>query len=165
MMIEPSEFGSLVIRPALQGLNLWSLAAERLLLGTAIAESGLRHLKQTRGPALGLYQVEPATHDDLYENWLHFRPDWGNRLIECTTDYGTYTEQLVWNLAYATAVARLIYYRRPEPLPDTGDLRGQAEYWKAHYNTEAGKGTVEYYISKVRKHWHGPAFLDDATNP
>ena len=60
---------ALVICPALEKLSLWSPSAEELVLGTAIVESGLTYLKQHGdGPALGLWQVEPATHDEpLYQ--------------------------------------------------------------------------------------------------
>ena len=52
---------ALVIRPALKKLRLWSPSAEELVFGTAIVESGLTYLKQHGdGPALGLWQVEPA---------------------------------------------------------------------------------------------------------
>ena len=78
-----SQMLSLVIRPALEKLSLWSLSAEELVLGTAIVESGLTYLKQHGdGPALGLWQVEPATHDDLYTNFLNFRPELGSKLMQ-----------------------------------------------------------------------------------
>lgn len=56
---------------------------------------------------------------------------------------------LITDLAYATAMARLVYYRRPEPLPEAHDLDGLARYWKAHFNTDLGAGTVEGFLSKV----------------
>jgi predicted transglutaminase-like cysteine proteinase len=164
-MIDPFQFALLVIRPTLQGLGLHSLAAERLLLGTALAESGLRKLKQDGGPALGLYQVEPDTHVDLYRNWLRFRPALAGKLAAFRLADQPRGSQLVWNLAYATAVARLIYYRDPAALPPAADLAGQARYWKRVYNTSAGKGTAEHYMAAVEPHWHGPAFLDDAGAP
>ena len=75
-----SQMLALVIRPALEKLSLWSLSAEELVLGTAIVESGLTYLKQHGdGPALGLWQVEPATHDELYTNFLNFRLELGNQ--------------------------------------------------------------------------------------
>ena len=39
MGLNPQQFRSLVIRPTLRRLDLWSEAAEELLLGTAIQES------------------------------------------------------------------------------------------------------------------------------
>lgn len=48
-MLDPQTFRRFVIRPALTRLNLYSPAAEALLLGTAIVESGLSSLVQTGG--------------------------------------------------------------------------------------------------------------------
>lgn len=151
-MLDPEQFRRLVIRPVVRRLGLWSPAAERLLLGTALTESGLRQLHQVRGPARGLYQVEPATLRDLYTNWLprHSRLDEGLRLF--TAPYATLDDQLIWNLAYATAIARLINYRRPEPLPRADDLPALAQYWKTHFNTAAGKGAPADFIARAGPH-------------
>ena len=149
-MIDPGHFLRLVIRPTLEGLGLSSPAAERLLLGTALVESGLEFLTQHGGgPARGVYQIEPATHDDLEDNWLAFRPDWRSALDRFFAHHPGRHDQLVCNLAYATAVARLIYYRQPEPLPAAGDIEGLGEYWKAHFNTVLGAGSVEDFLAKA----------------
>ena len=82
-MLDPELFRRRVIRPVIRRLDLRSPMAERLLLGTAMTESGLRHLRQVRGPACGLYQIEPATHRDLATNWLpRRRPPRPGRLLE-----------------------------------------------------------------------------------
>ncbi|MDX1428656.1 MAG: hypothetical protein R3282_00145, partial [Rhodothermales bacterium] len=62
------------IRPALAALEKKGRASEELLLGTAIQESLLEFRRQLGGgPARGLFQMEPATHDDCWENYLNFR--------------------------------------------------------------------------------------------
>ena len=38
-----------------------------------------------------------------------------------------------------------------EALPEAGDIEGQGQYWKTHYNTPLGKGTVTKYVYKVGK--------------
>ncbi len=148
-MLDPEQFRRLVIRPVVRRLGLWTPAAERLLLGTALTESGLRHLHQVRGPARGLYQIEPATLRDLTANWLPRHPKLAEGLRLFTVPHGALDDQLIWNLAYASAVARLIYYRRPEPLPRADDLPALAEYWKAHFNTAAGKGAPADFIARA----------------
>ena len=50
------------------------------------------------------------------------------------------TAGLDTNLAYATAMARMLYWRKPEALPAADDIPGLAAYWKRHYNTAAGRG-------------------------
>jgi hypothetical protein len=52
-------------------------------------------------------------------------------------------DQLVTNLAYATAIARLCYWRHSDPLPPVGDARAMAEYHKKLYNTKLGKTRVD----------------------
>lgn len=149
-MIDTSHFCQYVIQPALETLELYSPAAEELLLGTAIQESGLRHLHQIGGPALGVFQIEPFTHQDLYANFLSYRPQLRWRLNRISPERDD--EQLIYNLRYAAAVARLLYYRAPEALPDEGDVEGQAEYWKRYYNTTYGKGKPEEYIAKWNRY-------------
>ena len=34
---------------------------------------------------------------------------------------------------------------------EAGDIEGQWQYWKAHYNTPLGKGTVTKYVYKVQQ--------------
>ena len=134
-----SQIRSLVIKPALGKLSLWSLSAEELVLGTAIVEGGLTYLKQHgEGPALGLWKVEPATHEELYTNYLHYHQDLGMALAELRAAGASMDGNLVANLLYGAVVCRLIYYRRPESLPEAEDIEGQAALWKQHYNTLPG---------------------------
>lgn len=143
-MLNPRQFHDLVIVPTLAYLDLDSPAARRLLLGTALAESNLTYLKQLGlGPALGVYQVEPATHRDLDEHFYPRHPSLAARVRQLAAptsrdDFYVAHEQLVTNLAYATAVARVVYYRRPEPLPAANDAAGLARYHEVHYNTRLG---------------------------
>lgn len=158
-MLFPRDLRSLVIVPTLQRLDLYSPAAANLLLATAIAESvvgGWQHLAQVGGPALGLYQIEPATHRDVWENFLRFRNPlrgkvWG--LSASGQRQGPLAVpqdgELIWNLAYATAIARIVYARDPEPLPPAHDLPALGAYWKRVFNTAGGKGTVEGFLDKV----------------
>ncbi|MEY8241449.1 MAG: hypothetical protein RPT25_13980, partial [Cycloclasticus sp.] len=55
-------------------------------------------------------------------------------------------EQLIVNLSYATAIARVIYYRVPKALPPGNDIRALAKYWKTHYNTSLGRGTADEFV-------------------
>lgn len=121
-------------------------AAEQLLLGTALVESRLKYLKQINGPALGIWQMEPDTHADMYRNFLDYKPE----LRTLVWTFGSDAQDLIGNLPYACAMARLKYYRDPKPIPK--DLTGQAEYWKRVYNTEGGAGTVEKYLLRWNRY-------------
>jgi hypothetical protein len=141
-MIE--DFLKHVIRPTLNYMSMGGRDAERLVLGTAIVESKLRHLKQVRGPALGFYQMEPATHDDLW-TYINRKPEIKSNLLCLMTPEPKET-QLITNLSYATAMCRIHYWRRPEKIPS--DLEGLANYWKRFYNSPLGAGTVEKFMNE-----------------
>ena len=149
-MFDIHQFRDLVIEPALDILDLNSQAAVELLLGTALIESGLKYLKQLgNGPAVGVYQMEPRTHSDIWTNYLHYKPDLVKKvrkLAHRNSEFGP-AQQMVGNLWYATAMARIHYYRVRAPLPAAGDIEAQASYWKRHYNTHLGKGTTDKYIT------------------
>jgi hypothetical protein len=133
-------------------MDMWSQAAENLVVGTALQESNLMWLHQIGdGPALGFFQIEPATHSDLWSNYIQHRPKLMQIMHELITPGVDRERQLITNIAYATAVCRLIYYRRPEPLPEPEDIDGLASYWKQHYNTVLGKGTAAEWSVKYRE--------------
>jgi len=148
MPLSPKLVRDKVILPTLNALALDEhtlVQAMELLLGTAATESHLgQYLRQIGGgPALGLWQVEGETEGDVWKNYLLYRPE----LATVVRGWKTFTaEEMEWNHAYSCAIARLIYRRAPAPLPKAGDLRGQAAYWKQHFNTPLGKGTPEKYI-------------------
>ncbi len=123
MSLDATQLRQMVIKPALEKLGLWSTAAEELVLGTAIVESSLVYIRQHgAGPALGLWQVEPTTHDDLHANYLSYRQELSSRLMDLQSPALSMDENLATNLMYDTAVCRLCYYRQPEALPEAGDI-------------------------------------------
>lgn len=147
-MIRPDHFRNYVIRPTLELLEgmagvPWSMAAENLLLGTALAESKLTALRQIGGgPALGVYQIEPATHRDVWANYLRGELRQAlNRVASARPRVDAAAphdfETLV-NLEYATAVARVIYRRARPALPDANDAEGLARYHEVYFNTRLG---------------------------
>lgn len=134
-----------IIRPALVAVGLYSKPAEDLVFGTACVESNCgEYLRQINGPALGFFQMEPATHDDIYKNFLKYKPDLKARVMKLSAPGLSAAENLKSNLMYAAAMCRIHYLRVSQPIPE--DLQGQAEYWKKYYNTAKGKGSVEKYL-------------------
>lgn len=132
------------------GLN--SPEAVQLLLGTAAQESHMgRYLRQINGPALGIFQMEPTTHDDIWTNYLQYRTALSRMVSKLRVDMPIGPRQMAGNLYYAAAMARIHYRRVPEPLPQVGDLSGMAEYWKKHYNTHLGAGTEDEFIANYER--------------
>ncbi len=154
--IHTAELRFEVVRPTLHDLGLWSECAENLLLGTAAVESHMGHkLHQEQGPALGIYQIECATHDDLWQNYLNWHQDLANRIMGFASQRSAKAgleRDLVVNLAYATAIARAIYSRVGEELPPADDPEALGAYWKKHYNTEKGRGSVEHFVECFWQH-------------
>lgn len=141
-----------VVRPALQHVGLWSENAERLVMGTAAQESGLVALHQIGGgPALGLWQMEPETHEDIWENYLAFRTPLRTKLHELTPSWPDLREQLITNLAYGAAMCRLKYLRDKAPLPDKNDIAGMAAIHKRVYNTADGATKPGEFVKNYRR--------------
>ena len=153
MSIHPGHLREYVIRPVLRSLDLYSEAAEELLMLTAATESLCgRYLHQVGGPALGIFQMEPRTHNDIHTNYLSYRPG----LARLVAEYGHTANQLAGSLNYATAMARIHYLRVPAPLPSPGDVDGLANYWKTYFNTSAGAGRPETAV----RHYQSLALTD-----
>ena len=158
-MVLSRQIAECIIRPALKELGLYSVAAELLVLGTAAHESGgFQYLKQVNGPALSWWQIEPATHADLWQRTVP-RIEASNPPVAAALwgmvrrrHAGTPTaDELVVNPYYAAAVCRLLYFRAPEPLPAADDLNGMAGLWKRRYNTPLGKGRPDDWISAYHR--------------
>jgi len=151
--IDISDLLNCVIVPTLQHIGMDSAAARRLVLGTALAESlvnSTTHLKQIRGPALGIYQCEPATHRDV-RRWIDSKPVVAGLVYELQSAEPDPDAQLCGNLFYATAICRCHYRRITAPLPDAADLDALGRYWKRYYNTVLGAGQPETFSARLRK--------------
>ena len=145
-MLHVQQFAEWVIVPALDAIGLNSQAAQELLLGTALQESNLYYLKQLgMGPAMGLFQMEPATHDDIWTHYLIYKPKLAGKVHTISAQQTP--EELAGNLWYAAAMCRIHYLRVKAPLPEAGDIDAQAAYWKKHYNTTLGAGTEDEYLA------------------
>ena len=145
------QFRDFIVRPALQQINAWTPNAEQLVMATAMAESNIFFVQQIgRGPARGFFQMEPATHDDIWERYLSRQPGLLNNLKALIMRDMDLHDQLRGNHFYAAAMCRIFYLRFKEPLPEAGDWQGMAAYWKKYYNTHLGAGTTEGFLKKAR---------------
>lgn len=145
-----NDFKNHIVTPTLQYLDVeipYSIEAEQLVLGTCQVESALAYLKQMGdGPTLGVCQMEPATHNDIWQNFLAYDEDLADRVANISGGWPMGPEQLTGNLNYAAAMCRVHYWRQPDPLPEPGDSQAMGECWKKLYNTPAGAGTVEKFV-------------------
>ena len=152
-MINNNQYRELIIRPSLKAIDLYSINSEELLILTLAQESlGLSFLKQVNGPALGPYMIEPKTHDDIWNNYLANNKDLRFKILETLNLKSLPTsDRLVYDLKYATIMARVFFLRISSPIPLATDIKGLAGYWKRFYNSENGKGTPEEAIDNYRR--------------
>jgi hypothetical protein len=145
MGINPKDLREFIIKPALKELGMWSDIAENLVAGTCAVESNMgMYLKQKGGgPALGIYQMEPATHTDIWENFIAHRHTLVDKIGYSKMPH---PKTLVYDLDYATKMCRIHYFRQSEPLPIDNSVEKLGQYWKNHYNTIKGAGTVEKFV-------------------
>ncbi|MBB2200683.1 hypothetical protein [Gluconacetobacter tumulisoli] len=154
--IDPAQLKWRVVAPTLAALpaGLAGDAAVNLLTGTALAESGGAFLAQLGGgPALGLWQMEPATHDDIWRSFLSDARfgEIAARVRRMSCADLPRVQQLVGNLRYGCAMARLAYYRAPDVLPDAGDAAGMSALHKRVYNTARGAADPIITIAAFRR--------------
>tara|TARA_R110002096_G_scaffold315227_3_gene509454 strand:- start:6003 stop:6308 length:306 start_codon:yes stop_codon:yes gene_type:complete len=99
--------------------------------------------------------MEPNTSNDIVTNYLNFREQM-HELVDtlgaCPIGLKKEYADLIGNLYYATAMARVHYYRVPEPIPLSDDIQGLALYWKKYYNTYEGKGTTTEFVHNYKKY-------------
>jgi hypothetical protein len=133
-------------------VGLHTLAAEDLVMGTAAQESHLKYVKQLgSGPALGLFQVEPFTYNDYWDNFVDDRSDLRESILHAIRTEGEpRPDRVIWDLRYASIMCRIHYRRIRSPLPQHGDISGYAAYWKKYYNTIHGSGTEEEFIKNFK---------------
>ena len=147
MTILHTQLRERIVRPALQSMDNeipYTEAAVELLMMTSAHESHLgTYVHQIGGPAQGIYQMEPATEQDIIMNYLKFRPALWKML--------PLDQNLITNLTYSTQMARIHYYRDKEALPDIEDFEGLARYAKRVWNTIEGKATeIDYLVAYNR---------------
>jgi len=136
-----------IIQPMLNLLpSVWNnQAACNLLAYTFLAESGGgQFIAQIGGgPAIGPFQMETATHDDCWTNYLSFNPELARvgRLLACGGVPSA--PQMAGNWSYAAFMARVRYIRSPLALPAAGDAVGIVTAWKNIYNTAGGAGVID----------------------
>lgn len=155
-MREADQIREYLIGPVLQELGLWSESAEVLMLGTAAHESlGFTCIRQIgKGPALSMFQIEPASYASLLEDTM---PGLQRKLPMVAAAFRGMVPRrfsgyppathLLRDAGYACAVARLLYWRKPGPLPQAANLPAMAAYWKTNYNTAAGAGQVSDWLA------------------
>lgn len=151
-MLKSDQLRTLIIRPALQDLLMWSEQAEELLIFTCAVESeGGSYLKQIKGPALGIYQMEPKTYNDIWQNYIVYKQSLGMILGHHFDAFRMPPEdRLIYDIRFATAMARIHYYRVSEALPAANNIDGIWDYYKKYYNSSKGAADKEGSLARYK---------------
>lgn len=153
-MFDNQLFRELIIRPTLKMLELYSEDAEELLILTMAQESdGGTYFKQIHGPALGAFQMEPATHDDIWNNYILKHHDLKEDVIKMmgVSIWPPDAKRMIFDLEYAVMMARIFYERVPEKLPLSTSIPDIAVYYKKYWNTSLGKATIDGTIKAYHR--------------
>ena len=98
------------------------------------------------GVGVGVMQFDPGVNggfEDTKNRTSKSKKDLIKKVYGIDIDR-TEIDNLRYSPLLSVIYARLFYLLRPGAIPTT--LQGRAEYWKEHYNSIKGKGTVEEYI-------------------
>lgn len=149
-----------IIVPALKKINLHSDFHTKLLLGTCAQESkmGIYIHQLGNGPALGIFQIEPKSHDDLWINFIEKQEHQSFKLIlDRLYPNKPNAEQMIWDMQYAAIMARIFYLRAlwhdgKEVIPEGPELDVIWDIYKTHFNTKYGKATKTEFFNNYRKY-------------
>lgn len=153
-MLYHRQFRDLIINPCLGQMSLYSKDAEELLIATLAHESmGGTYLAQVDGDnnintgAIGIFQIEKETYKDIWNNYLKNKLKLRHRLM-AVCGFATFPNaiEMIWNLKFATIMARIFYLRFDEPLPPYNDINKIWEYYKKYWNTENGKAKKDSFL-------------------
>ena len=132
--------------------------AMEFMLGIACAETALgKTTDKLESQGAGLLQFDQIGFDDALDRGVENKPHIKAILREeFGIEWGWIKfEHLDYSPLLSFIMCRVKLMLIPEPLPELGDIEGQARYWKKHWNSELGKGTVEHYIQSVSDNYTG----------
>lgn len=119
--------------------------AEKLLWETAGAETARGDTPDlTLHSGYGIMQFDNAGFEEVKRRTRQSVKEKIKQAFGIDIDRVT-IQELQHSPLLSVIFARLYYMLIPKPIPD--NIVGRAEYWKKYYNTYAGSGTVEHYLS------------------
>ncbi|QEH97266.1 hypothetical protein [Gluconobacter thailandicus] len=131
----------LYVTPALQAVGLSELARINCVTGVGCVESGYKYLVQlNNGPARGFWQMEIATHDDIWKNSLPApsRSRIATGLRQLLHGQTPNADLMVTFPLYGAAMCAVKLLLAPAPFPAADDAAGMSQYHKRWYNSPLG---------------------------
>lgn len=135
VLVPPQSLRCSIIRPTLAYLGVAGNAAENLLLGTLLALAWLPGDKRCRD-GIGPYAISASVHTRLWDDYLALQPDLAS-LIRGLASQRCFLRdphaELAYNLAYATAIAWMLYQQQAVCLDEGADIPALAGIWQFAY--------------------------------
>jgi hypothetical protein len=148
-MFNNEQFRALIIKPSLIEIGLYSEDAEEILIATLAHESkGGTYLAQVKGPALGPFEMERPTFNYVWTDVSRTNPTIIDTILKSVgRDTSDFPSIMVYNLKFATQMARLRYFVVPKKIPSKDDLDGMWEMYKTYYNSSKGDATKLEFVN------------------
>jgi len=158
MSLSSSSLNQFVIQHTLKAMGICSKAIENLLLGTATIQENL-FLNSEMSTGIGVYGISKETHCQLWDDYLALDPDLASEVRGLASQHEFLKHphiELATNLAYATAIAWMIYKRNGVTLPHPDDVEGLAQCWadsfvKISDADDAKQPLIDTFVSSYRK--------------
>ena len=100
----------------------------------------------------GIWQVDLTGFRATQDTRAH--PRLRGRFDRIQEKFGIDWRQVQWQdlrkPLYSGLAARLFLSNIPASIPAASDLRAQGQYWKVHYNSASGAGTVDKFVRDVQ---------------
>ena len=100
----------------------------------------------------GIWQVDEVGFRDTQDNTSH--PGLSTKLDKIQETFAINWREAQWEdlrkPLYSGLAARLFLSNIPEDIPIASDIRAQGKYWKEHYNTADGAGTVDKFVEDIK---------------
>ena len=121
----------------------------KMICGIIAAETQFgTYPDRTESSGIGIMQFDPIAFEDVQLNTRQKYRDLVSKQFEIKMDLVNIC-CLRYDVSLSVIYGILKLLRIPELLPDR--LEWQAHYWKIHWNTSSGKGSIQHYIDSYNK--------------
>lgn len=132
-----------ILQPTLDYLDITCQHTGQLLLGTLLCTSRLPKTKRAE-LAIGPYGISARLHTRLWDEYLARQPDLASRIRGLASQHCFLRDphaELGYNLAYATAIAWLVYQHQQLQMPEHCDPASLARIWETSYPHRGGQAS------------------------
>jgi len=148
-MFNNQQFRKNIIQASLEPIDLYSPEDEDLLIATMAHESkGGFYLVQIKGPAIGVYQMEPNTYKLIWKRLYSENLSLTSKILDFLGyDKSPDFTNMIFDLRLSTIMARLLYYFAQRKLTNKDDVDEIWLIYKTYYNSNKGEAQKDEFIA------------------